>query len=230
MIIAHRGGIPENTLDAFKNSTMNGVRAIEFDIHLTTDNEIVVIHDNNINGISINNVTYNELCLLKSTVPTLQQVLTAICETSLQYNVPVPIINIEIKPWGVTLQLSRFITEYVQSQLQIKFSDFVFTSFLHTELLELRKQLPLARIGFIYRCWPTNMAQTLDEKNVDLAVLSSHAITNKGIQMLLSNNIEIWVYTINDFSDAVVLLKECNVSGVITDIPYEMNNKIVNLI
>lgn len=46
--IAHRGlwneNFPENTLSAYKNAVENGY-AIEIDIYLTTDNEIVCFHD-----------------------------------------------------------------------------------------------------------------------------------------------------------------------------------------
>ena len=47
-IIAHRGDIennPDNTLSAFKAALNNGADAIELDVHLTSDGEIVVHHD-----------------------------------------------------------------------------------------------------------------------------------------------------------------------------------------
>jgi glycerophosphoryl diester phosphodiesterase len=46
--IAHRGGSklrPENTLAAFTHAASLGVDAIECDVHLTRDDEVVVIHD-----------------------------------------------------------------------------------------------------------------------------------------------------------------------------------------
>ena len=48
VIAAHRGGkglMPENSLAAFENAVRLGVDMAEFDIHLTRDREIVVIHD-----------------------------------------------------------------------------------------------------------------------------------------------------------------------------------------
>ncbi len=47
-IIAHRGAsfyAPENTMSAFRMAMELGVDGIEMDVHLTKDNEIVVIHD-----------------------------------------------------------------------------------------------------------------------------------------------------------------------------------------
>jgi glycerophosphoryl diester phosphodiesterase len=46
--IAHRGGSklrPENTLDAFRHAARLGVDALECDVHLSRDRQVVVIHD-----------------------------------------------------------------------------------------------------------------------------------------------------------------------------------------
>jgi glycerophosphoryl diester phosphodiesterase len=47
-IIAHRGDkvhAPENTLSAFKLAAEKGADAIEFDVKLTADGEVIVLHD-----------------------------------------------------------------------------------------------------------------------------------------------------------------------------------------
>jgi glycerophosphoryl diester phosphodiesterase len=47
-IVAHRGAsadAPENTLAAFRRAWHLGVEAIELDVHVTKDGEVVVIHD-----------------------------------------------------------------------------------------------------------------------------------------------------------------------------------------
>ena len=50
IVCAHRGNsscVPENTLAAFKSALELKVDAIELDVHLSSDGEIVVIHDEN---------------------------------------------------------------------------------------------------------------------------------------------------------------------------------------
>ncbi len=50
LIIAHRGEsfiAPENTLAAINLAWKNGAKAVEIDVQITSDNEIVVIHDKN---------------------------------------------------------------------------------------------------------------------------------------------------------------------------------------
>ena len=47
-IAAHRGGAalwPENSLLAFRNAIALGADFIEFDVHLSKDGEVIVIHD-----------------------------------------------------------------------------------------------------------------------------------------------------------------------------------------
>jgi glycerophosphoryl diester phosphodiesterase len=49
-IVAHRGASqahPENTLAAFRAAWERGVEAVELDVHVTKDGEVVVIHDDN---------------------------------------------------------------------------------------------------------------------------------------------------------------------------------------
>jgi glycerophosphoryl diester phosphodiesterase len=48
LIAAHRGGAalwPENSLLAFREALALGVEALEFDLHMTADGEVVVLHD-----------------------------------------------------------------------------------------------------------------------------------------------------------------------------------------
>ncbi|MFV0446822.1 MAG: glycerophosphodiester phosphodiesterase family protein, partial [Planctomycetaceae bacterium] len=68
-IISHRGesaDAPENTMAAFRLSWERNVPAIELDVHLTTDDQLVVIHDANTErtcGVKkvIKNSTYADL-------------------------------------------------------------------------------------------------------------------------------------------------------------------------
>ena len=86
--IAHRGldngDIPENSMQAFKNAIEKGY-AIELDVQLTKDKQLIVFHDSNLLRLTgdsrdINDVNYEELKNLKlentnETIPTLKEVL-----------------------------------------------------------------------------------------------------------------------------------------------------------
>ena len=52
VIFAHRGAsayAPENTLAAFELAVRQGVPAIEFDVKLTADRQVIIIHDQTLN-------------------------------------------------------------------------------------------------------------------------------------------------------------------------------------
>lgn len=69
IIHGHRGArfeAPENTLPGFHYAVELGLRAIEFDIHMTSDEHLVVIHDANVdrttNGTgAVANMTFDEI-------------------------------------------------------------------------------------------------------------------------------------------------------------------------
>ncbi len=115
LLFAHRGGAglwPENTLLAFEHAAQLGVDVLELDVHLTADDDLVVIHDSTVdrttNGSGrVREMTVAQLKELDAgynftpddggsypyrgqgvTIPTLAEVLTAFPDYR---------INIEIK-------------------------------------------------------------------------------------------------------------------------------------
>jgi glycerophosphoryl diester phosphodiesterase len=82
-IIAHRGAsadAPENTIAALQLGLDQGADAIECDVHLSSDNELVVIHDPDLKHIAginraVKDVTAAELNALDVQLPTLRDVL-----------------------------------------------------------------------------------------------------------------------------------------------------------
>ncbi len=90
LYVAHRGlhnieqGIPENSILSFKNAMKHGF-AIEIDIHLTKDGQVVIFHDDNLKRVCkvdkiIEDTTLEELseytlCGTSEKIPTLEQLL-----------------------------------------------------------------------------------------------------------------------------------------------------------
>jgi glycerophosphoryl diester phosphodiesterase len=82
-IIAHRGAsaeAPENTIEAFQLGLDQGADAIECDVHLSADGELVVIHDADLRRVAGIDKAINELALadlkaLDSRIPSLSEVL-----------------------------------------------------------------------------------------------------------------------------------------------------------
>lgn len=119
--IAHRGlfnnkDIPENSLPAFKLAVNNGY-GIELDVQLTSDNKLVVFHDESLQrmtGISkvLNQCNYDEisnLCLLDTNyhIPLFEDVLKLL-------NKDTPLI-IEIKPEGRYIETTKATVEMMKT-------------------------------------------------------------------------------------------------------------------
>lgn len=99
LVAAHRGGAalwPENSLLAFRNALALGVDVLELDVHLTRDDEVVVLHDATLGRTTtghgaVRDVTLAALAPLRlrardgratdEPIPTLGQVLDLVAPT-----------------------------------------------------------------------------------------------------------------------------------------------------
>jgi glycerophosphoryl diester phosphodiesterase len=100
LVAAHRGGAalwPENSLLAFRSALALGVDALELDLHLTADGEVVVLHDPTLERMStgrgaVRDATLADLASVRlktpegaataERVPTLAQVLDLVAQSS----------------------------------------------------------------------------------------------------------------------------------------------------
>ena len=85
-VIAHRGywkteGSAQNSISSLQNTHRIGVYGSEFDVHITRDGEVVVFHDDDVDGIKIENANYADIRdkRLKNgeKIPTLKEYLDA---------------------------------------------------------------------------------------------------------------------------------------------------------
>ncbi|PYN46254.1 MAG: hypothetical protein DME00_19615 [Candidatus Rokuibacteriota bacterium] len=102
LVAAHRGGAalwPENSLLAFRSALALGVDALEPDLHLTADGEVVVLHDPSLDRTStgtgaVRDLKLAELAAMRlktregavtaERVPTFAQVLDLVAPTSVE--------------------------------------------------------------------------------------------------------------------------------------------------
>jgi glycerophosphoryl diester phosphodiesterase len=105
LVWAHRGAsayAPENTLEAFQKAADMKADGVELDVQLTKDNEIVVVHDENLERVSngtgwVKDHTLAQLKALnfnrthpefeKASIPTLEEVYECLRATGLTINV-----------------------------------------------------------------------------------------------------------------------------------------------
>jgi glycerophosphoryl diester phosphodiesterase len=159
-IWGHRGAYsnaPENTLTAFQLAADLGADGIEFDVQLTKDNEVVVIHDEKLERVSdgggfVKDHTLSELKKLNFNkrgvteplfmeIPTLREVLSLVRATALQ-------LNIELKT-GIFFYdgIERLVLREVERQNLL--GRVIFSSFNHVSAERVKSLEPQAKIGFL---------------------------------------------------------------------------------
>ncbi len=243
LLFAHRGGAalwPENTLLAFHNAADLGVDALEMDVHLTADDDLVVIHDSTVdrttngNG-SVSGMTVSELKKLDAgyrftpddgathpyrgqgvTIPTLDEVLTAF---------PDSVINIEIKDDNqhAAERLSQIITAH-DAQDRV-----IVVSFHDKPLAYFRKLQPhvatAAGPGETRTFYILNLLHLwrfhrphADAYQAPISKGSAHFDTPQFIDHAHRMNQKVQFWTIND-ADEMRRLLTIGADGIMTDRP-----------
>lgn len=228
-VLAHRGSAgthPENTIISFSEAVRVGADGIELDVHLTKDNEIVVIHDHTLerttNGKgrvidhSLKEIkkldagTWFSGSFQKVKVPTLGEVLFMMQENNLLINIEYK--NVIIDYIGLEERVMREIERYDVANRVIV------SSFNHYSLKRMNDLNPKIECAVLYMekiYEPWNYANMLGAKSLHSPF---HLVNNKIIQEAKKGNVSIRAYTVNHTDDVQRLMKE-KCSAIITDYP-----------
>ena len=165
-IIAHRGGLayePENTLAAFRNAINQGVDRLEFDVQMTKDGALVVIHDETVDRTTdgtgaVRDMTLEQIRSLDAghgeRIPTFQEVLD-LAKAS----------GIKILPETKSAHLYPGMEEkLLQALEQAGYVDrTVIQSFEPASLEKLHRLDPQAKLCALYGLWKFNVGSPAGE-------------------------------------------------------------------
>ena len=213
--IGHRGAKgyqPENTLVSFEKAIHLNADGIELDVHLSSDGEIMVIHDESLDRTTkgrgfVNQFTASELKKYK--IPTLVEVLELVNRNCF--------INIELKGMGTAKPTIELIENYILNN-NWKYTDFLISSFDWKMLEEVHLLNPKSRIG------------VLTEKSIKEALAYAKKITafsihpkyvllsKENVALMQENEFEVYPWTVNSPED-IQKIKSFNVNGIISDFP-----------
>ena len=150
MRFAHRGyfgdGIPENSLPAFRRAVENGY-AVEFDVHLTSDDVLIVFHDDDLKRMcgvdkKTDSCTLAELREQRlsggdEVIPTFEEVLSVI-----DGKVPI-LLEIKKSKVGRNSETCRAVAEVLKTYTGV----YVIESFDPYILKEMKKLMPGVSLG-----------------------------------------------------------------------------------
>lgn len=230
-IIAHRGSKgthPENTLIAFEKAIRVGSDGIELDVHLTKDNQVVVIHDETLNRTSngkgfVRDFSLNELKLLNMgswfdsnykicTMPTLQEVIELL--NRLEFN---GLLNIEFKTNKYSYPgIEKVVLDILRKQPN-RFT-VVFSSFNYETLIRLKKIDEKVAIALLFEKNGKNK-KVLDQ-TIPIEMWHPSIEWFKKTELEKKINMPTRLWTINSEEDLMYCFNK-KVAGIFTDYPQK---------
>ena len=219
--IGHRGAkgyAPENTLASFQKALDMQVDGVELDVHMSSDHEIVVIHDDTVNRTTNHNAVVDQLSLAELKVlqiadehqiPTLAEVFDLIDRKIF--------INVELKGNHTSKPVAALIEKHV-AEKNWTYDLFLVSSFDWNALQEIHKLNPKIDLG------------VLTSTDIDLAIGFAtfiqaksihpyfHLLTLENTQLMQQKGFEVFPWTVNERED-IEKIKTFEVNGIITDFP-----------
>lgn len=231
IIFAHRGAsryIPENTQAAFERAIDLGADAVEFDVKLTKDQQVVIIHDKLLdrttNGSgSVNKHTLSELKKLDAgayfsqefageKIPTLDEVFSQLGRRIY--------INIELTNYATPFDpLPLKVAEIVKKH---KIEDnIIFSSFNFLTLYRIRRQLPEVPVAILaLPGTPGGLSRSFMMKAISPRNVHPHYldVTPVYIKKERKRGRRVHVWTVND-EKIMTNLFQFGVCGIFSDDP-----------
>jgi len=243
-IIAHRGSsylAPENTISSAKLAMQENADALELDIHLTKDNQIVVIHDSNIKRTSGINKFVKDLTLQQlkqydfglwknkkwknERIPTLEEIFNIIPNNKS--------IFIEIKSGMECLsEIKKLILDGIILENQMVLMDFNFKT-----VLKAKAMFPSVEVLWLYEF---EQFATPKRKRVLLDNIIEIAVKNKidginieNIKQLNADfikranecGLKCYCWTVDNYKRAKYLM-DSGINGIATNKPGWMKKKL----
>jgi glycerophosphoryl diester phosphodiesterase len=219
--IGHRGAkghAPENTLISFQTAMDFGVDGIELDVHLTSDLQLICIHDDTLDRTTsgtglINSFTLSELKALRiynlQEIPTLEEVFDLIDKKIF--------INIELKGKNTAKPVVDVIESYLNGK-NWNYNHFLISSFDWIALQEVRSLNPNVAIGVLTQ---TDLGLAIGF--ADFIQANSihpyfHLLSRENTALMQQKGFQVFPWTVNELED-IQKIKSFQVDGIISDFP-----------
>ena len=220
-IIGHRGAknlVCENTLESIKEAMKHGLKAVEVDLKITKDKQIVLFHDEDLSrfkgsGKNIHKMTLTELQKIKlknkHRIPSLRE---AFQKFGSQLT------------WILDIKDSKAIPLLGELKLPRKV---IISSFRTKDLELIKKHLPSRQAALLTYRFSKNIirqAKKLKSKTLHLKITKANA---KNLELCKKEKIKVRAWTVNNLRRAK-FYKKHGVAGIFTDRPDIINHKKLN--
>ena len=233
--IAHRGAsgyAPENTMAAFEKAWDMGADMIELDVQLSSDHQVVVIHDTKVNRTSggkglVQNLTLKKLKELDAgswydpqfsgqRIPTLDEVLK-------RFGGKIPLL-IEMKSPSINPGIERKTAELLRHYGLDKSNDnrkeVIIQSFHIASLRRFHKMIPEVPLAALVSD-PLELTEgriRAFAKFAEYVNLSIAVVTVENVRRIQNAGMKVFVWNVHQLLEVPPLL-QAGVHGIITDYP-----------
>lgn len=231
-IIGHRGArgeAPENTLGGFQYLNQLGIRAVEFDVRQLSDDQLIVMHDDNFLRTAGIDQPLTELCLgdacqfdhrhlwkdwqQAEPTPTLHQVL----QTLANFNH----IEVEVKAVQDHTAAEKLVLHLQQHLIGLETSATI-TSFDVKILHALQEQNSTFKRGLLIELpFGTHAIDVAQQYGCQRIGWKDQLATPDLIKATLDAKLDVSVWTVNNI-DRAKQLQDFGIHGLITDYPQTM--------
>jgi glycerophosphoryl diester phosphodiesterase len=231
-VIGHRGAAacaPENTLAGLRKAAELGCRWVEFDVRLTKDNHLILLHDNRIDRTTDGRGSAAALSLAAlhrcdagswrgpgfkgERIPTLADAVALLGEIGIGANVELKAVRGRQAETGAAAaaQLLRLWPSHLPAPL--------ISSFHQDALAAARARAPEVARGILFRAVPRNWRAVAESLGC-LAIHADHRRLHPAIAAeIRQSGYPLLAYTVNDPARAHMLL-EWGVTSVFSDVPH----------
>ena len=219
-IYGHRGSMgkyPQNTILAMEKALEEGVQGLEFDVQMTKDGGLVIIHDEEISKLTTGSGMVRDLTLAEMSnfttggekIPTLEEVLHLIKDEDIEINVELKTAIVEYK--GIEEAVLKVVND-IKPKGKV-----VYSSFHLPTILRIKEIEPNAHIAFLLEVNISHPADYIETLDLDALHMNKDIVLKyKEHYRPIANKIR--VYTVNEIEE-IQELKEMGIAAVMTNFP-----------
>ena len=219
IIIAHRGASeyePENTFSSFDKAVEMGAQMMEFDVRLSLDNKLVVVHDPRVNRTTdgkgrVRDKTAGELLTLDAgngnRIPLVEDIFK-------KYAGKIKFV-IELKDYKTEEPVLELVEKYRM------IDDVFIVSFSKRILKKIKYLKPEITTGLI-KVLPINIAGDCRDCGADVIAVLRYFINKKLVEKTRRDKLHLFAWTVNDPVQCKQFRK-MGVAGVVTNKPDILN-------
>ncbi|MGE7905904.1 glycerophosphodiester phosphodiesterase [Peribacillus sp. NPDC094092] len=229
LIFAHRGSKgthPENTMAAFQKAAEIGADGIEFDVHLSSDGELVIIHDETLDRTTTLTGYVKEHSALRlktadagskfskeflgERIPFLMGVFEWAKGNALLMNIEIKTDKLAYE--GIEQKIIDLIRQY-QMEKRV-----ILSSFNHQSIEKVKMLAPDLERALLFEGLPVNYEEILRDKNEAGFHPDKNSLTPEVNEKAKKLGYKIRPWVANDEAD-IVKLAELGVDVIMTDFP-----------